>query len=174
MCIRDSRLTELYFNLATPHCVVRIGVLFRAANNSREDVVFCGFFIAVVRSVMGDQAGGAEKLAVALTVRQLLFRSSTQLALGWRLLPLLEQSIMQNINAIPSAIRPFAAILSFEVPTTELDPDFVPSISLCVGEFERWPKQKLLAVLTLIIQPLSPCVPINPCLPMIMLVVVYE
>ena len=136
MNLLTNRTTELYSNPTTPHCVVRIGVLFRAANNSREDVVFCGFFIAVVRSVMGDQAGGAEKLAVALTVRQLLFRSSTQLALGWRLLPLLEQIIMQNLNIIPSAIRPFAAILSFEVPTTELDPDFVPSISVCVGEFE--------------------------------------
>lgn len=92
MNLLTNRLTELYSNLTTPHCVVRIGVLFRAANNSREDVVFCGFFIAVVRSVMGDQAGGAEKLAVALTVRQLLLWSSTQLALGWRLLPLLEQT----------------------------------------------------------------------------------
>lgn len=84
MNILTNRATGLYSNPSTPHSVVRIGVLFRAANNSREDVVFCGFFIAVVRSVMGDQAGGAEKLAVARTVRQLLFRSSTQLALGWR------------------------------------------------------------------------------------------
>ena len=39
-------------------------------------------------------------------------------------------------NAVnPSVILPFAAICSFEVPTTELDPDFVPSVWLCAGEF---------------------------------------
>ena len=39
-------------------------------------------------------------------------------------------------NAVnPSAIRPFATICSFAVPTTELDPDFVPSVSVCIGTF---------------------------------------
>ena len=43
----------------------------------------------------------------------------------------------QNANTVnPSVILPFAAICSFEVPTTELDPDFVPSVWVCVGEFE--------------------------------------
>lgn len=35
----------------------------------------------------------------------------------------------QNTNAVnPSVILPFAAICNFEAPTTELDPDFVPSV----------------------------------------------
>ena len=31
--------------------------------------------------------------------------------------------------------KPFALICSFEVPTTELNPDFVPSVSVCMGVF---------------------------------------
>ena len=39
-------------------------------------------------------------------------------------------------NAVNSSvILPFAAICSFEAPTTELDPDFVPNVWFCVGEF---------------------------------------
>ena len=39
-------------------------------------------------------------------------------------------------NAVnPSVILPFAAICSFEAPTTELDHDFVPSVWFCAGEF---------------------------------------
>ena len=42
----------------------------------------------------------------------------------------------QKTNAVnPSVTLPFAAICSFEAPTTELDPDFVPSVWLCAGEF---------------------------------------
>ncbi len=42
----------------------------------------------------------------------------------------------QNIYTVnPSVILPFAAICSFEAPTTELDPDFVPNVWFCVGEF---------------------------------------
>jgi hypothetical protein len=42
----------------------------------------------------------------------------------------------QNIYTVnPSVILPFAAICSFEAPTTELDPDFVLNVWVCVGEF---------------------------------------
>lgn len=42
----------------------------------------------------------------------------------------------QNIYTVnPSVILPFAAICSFEAPTTELAPDFVPCVCFCVGEF---------------------------------------
>ena len=50
---------------------------------------------------------------------------------------------IQNTNAVnPSVILPFAAICSFEAPTTELDPDFVPCVWLCVGEFETFLEAK--------------------------------
>ena len=49
----------------------------------------------------------------------------------------------QNPNAVnPSVILPFAAICSFEAPTTELDPDFVPSVWLCAGEFATFDEAK--------------------------------
>ena len=49
----------------------------------------------------------------------------------------------QNANAVnPYVILPFAAICNFEVPTTELDPDFVPCVWVCVGEFETLAEAK--------------------------------
>ncbi len=36
----------------------------------------------------------------------------------------------------PVASKPFALICSFQVPTTELNPDFVPSVSVCIGSYE--------------------------------------
>ena len=49
----------------------------------------------------------------------------------------------QNANAVnPSVILPFAAICNFEVPTTELDPDFVPCVWVCVGEFSTFNEAK--------------------------------
>ncbi len=41
----------------------------------------------------------------------------------------------QTNTVNPSVILPFAAICNFEVPTTELDPDFVPCVWACAGEF---------------------------------------
>ena len=49
----------------------------------------------------------------------------------------------QNINAVnPSVILPFSAICNFEVPTTTLDPDFVPSVWVCVGDFATFDEAK--------------------------------
>ena len=46
-------------------------------------------------------------------------------------------------NAVnPSVILPFAAICNFEAPTTELDPDFVPNVWLCAGEFATFDEAK--------------------------------
>lgn len=43
----------------------------------------------------------------------------------------------QNNNApVASKNRPFALICSFQVPTTELNPDFIPSVYVVVGEYE--------------------------------------
>jgi len=49
----------------------------------------------------------------------------------------------QNIYTVnPSVILPFAALCSFEAPTTELDPDFVLNVWVCVGEFATLEKAK--------------------------------
>ncbi len=39
-------------------------------------------------------------------------------------------------NHAPVASKPFALICSYQVPTTDLDPDFVPSVSVCIGSYE--------------------------------------
>lgn len=35
-----------------------------------------------------------------------------------------------------SKTKPFALICSFRVPSTEIDPDFIPSVSVVLGEYE--------------------------------------
>ena len=43
----------------------------------------------------------------------------------------------QNTTVTATSVnRPFALICSYQVPTTELDPDFVPSVSVCIGSYE--------------------------------------
>ena len=39
-------------------------------------------------------------------------------------------------NHAPVASKPFALICSYQVPTTDLDPDFIPSVSVCIGSYE--------------------------------------
>ena len=40
------------------------------------------------------------------------------------------------------ASKPFALICSFRVPTTELNPDFIPSVSVVIGEYETQEQAK--------------------------------
>lgn len=40
------------------------------------------------------------------------------------------------------ASKPFALICSFQVPTTEVNPDFTPSVSVVVGEYETQEQAK--------------------------------
>ena len=62
-----------------PHIGAGIGVLFGAVDKAAR-LNLSGFFVAIVLPVMGGRARGAERLAVAPTVRQLLLRSPTRLA----------------------------------------------------------------------------------------------
>ena len=39
-------------------------------------------------------------------------------------------------------VKPFALICSYRVPTTEVNPDFVPSIHMVVGEYETQEQAK--------------------------------
>ena len=41
-----------------------------------------------------------------------------------------------------SKTKPFALICSFRVPSTELNPDFVPSIYVVIGEYETQEQAK--------------------------------
>lgn len=43
---------------------------------------------------------------------------------------------MTSIAQIPVQAKPFALICSFSVPTTELNPDLIPSINVVVGKYE--------------------------------------
>ena len=49
---------------------------------------------------------------------------------------------MTSVAQIPVKTKPFTLICDFEVPTTELDPDFVPSVSVVVGEYETQEQAK--------------------------------
>ena len=42
---------------------------------------------------------------------------------------------MANQTHAPVASKPFALICSYRVPTTEVNPDFIPSVSVCMGTF---------------------------------------
>jgi|GEM_PF-3059726 len=39
-------------------------------------------------------------------------------------------------NHAPVASKPFALICSYQVPSTELNPDFLPSISVVIGSYD--------------------------------------
>ena len=45
-------------------------------------------------------------------------------------------------NNAQVASKPFALICSFQVPTTELNPDFVPSVSVVVGHYDSQEQAK--------------------------------
>ena len=45
-------------------------------------------------------------------------------------------------NNAQVASKPFALICSFQVPTTELDPDLIPSVSVVVGAYETLEQAK--------------------------------
>ena len=43
----------------------------------------------------------------------------------------------QNTTVTATSVnRPFTLICSYQVPTTDLDPDFIPSVSVCIGSYE--------------------------------------
>ena len=42
----------------------------------------------------------------------------------------------------PVASKPFALICSYRVPSTEVNPDFVPSVSVVVGEYDSQEQAK--------------------------------
>ena len=49
---------------------------------------------------------------------------------------------MTSIAQIPVQVKPFALICSFRVPTTEVNPDFTPSVNVVVGEYETQEQAK--------------------------------
>lgn len=45
-------------------------------------------------------------------------------------------------NHAQVASKPFALICSFRVPTTELNPDFIPSVSVVIGHYDSQEQAK--------------------------------
>ena len=45
-------------------------------------------------------------------------------------------------NNAQVASKPFALICSFRVPTTELNPDFIPSVSVVIGHYDSQEQAK--------------------------------
>ena len=50
--------------------------------------------------------------------------------------------VLPSFHPIPVQVKPFALICSFQVPTTELNPDFIPSVSVVIGEYETQEQAK--------------------------------
>ena len=49
---------------------------------------------------------------------------------------------MANQTHAPVASKPFALICSYQVPSTDLDPDFIPSVSVVVGHYDSQEQTK--------------------------------
>ena len=49
---------------------------------------------------------------------------------------------MANQTHAQVASKPFALICSYRVPSTEVNPDFVPSVSVVVGEYDSQEQTK--------------------------------
>lgn len=47
----------------------------------------------------------------------------------------------QNHNALVAS-KPFALICSFQVPSTEVNPDFIPSVSVVIGHYDSQEQAK--------------------------------
>ncbi|MCB1656764.1 MAG: hypothetical protein KDI39_00880 [Pseudomonadales bacterium] len=45
-------------------------------------------------------------------------------------------------NHAPIASKPFALICSFKAPSTELNPDFIPSVSVVIGHYDSQEQAK--------------------------------
>ena len=43
---------------------------------------------------------------------------------------------MTSAAQIPIQVKPFALICSFQVPSTELDPDLIPHVKMVIGSYE--------------------------------------
>ena len=49
---------------------------------------------------------------------------------------------MTNQNNAQVASKPFALICSYRVPTTEVNPDFTPSVSVVIGHYDSQEQAK--------------------------------
>lgn len=128
-------LIGLYSNPATPHCVVGFGRPVHLAHSRANS----GFFVRTIQvfCVMAGLNGEAFGLASSKcwstnpyqSCHHLLGRSGD----GFKHLHL-ESAIMQNQSL--GQVRPFALVCSFQVPTTDLNPDFTPSITVVIGAYQ--------------------------------------
>ena len=50
--------------------------------------------------------------------------------------------VLPSFHPIPVQVKPFALICSFQVPTTELNPDFIPSVSVVIGHYDSQEQAK--------------------------------
>lgn len=129
-------LTGLYSNLATPHCVVGFGDPFNHDAQPRPYAVFLCVLHGYI--VLMGYVGRPSGLSVRDTGSPTLHSPSPMFGDfgdGFKT-PYHESAIMQNITINTSKIRPFALVCSFQVPTTDLTPDFTPSITVVIGAYQ--------------------------------------
>lgn len=134
-------LTGLYSNPATPHCVVWFGDQVNHDAQPRPYAVFLCVLHGYI--VLMGYVGRPSGLSVRDTGSPTLHSPSPMFGDfgdGFKT-PYHESAIMQNTSL--GQVRPFALVCSFQVPTTDLNPDFAPSITVIVGTFQT--KQEVIA-----------------------------
>lgn len=134
-------LTGLYSNPATPHCVVGFGRPDIPDAQPRPYAVFLCVLHGYI--VLMGYVGTPSGVPVRDTGRPTLHSPSPKFGRsgdGFKT-PYPEFDIMQNQSL--GQVRPFALVCSFQVPTTDLNPDFVPSITVIVGTYQT--KQEVIA-----------------------------
>ena len=135
-------LTGLYSNPSLPHCKFGLGSLNYSAHNRAR----CGFFVraiqvfCVMAGLTGETFGSVGSECPSANPYQSCHHLLGSFGDGLKHLHS-ESAIMQNQSL--GQVRPFALVCSFQVPTTDLNPDFAPSITVIVGTYQT--KQEVIA-----------------------------
>lgn len=143
-------LTGLYSNPSLPHCKFGLGSLNHIAHNRASS----GFFVrtiqifCVMAGLTGETFGSVGSMCPSANPYQSCHHLLGSFGDGFKHLHI-ESAIMQNTSL--TQVRPFALVCSFQVPTTDLNPDFAPSITVVIGAYET--RQEVIAARNAIASP---------------------
>ena len=130
-----NRLTGLYSNLNLPHCKFGLGGSNHIAHNRAKS----GFFVraiqilCVMTGLNGETFGSVGSMCLPANPIQSCHLLLGGFGDGLKNLHI-ESDIMQNQPL--AQVRPFALVCSFQVPTSDLSPDFIPSITVVIGAYQ--------------------------------------
>lgn len=144
-----NRLTGLYSNLATPHCVVRFGDLVNHDAQPRPYAVFLCVLHGNI--VLMGYVGRPSGLPVRDTGSPTLHSPSPMFGdFGDGFKPLYHESVIMQNQSL-AQVRAFALVCSFQVPTSDLNPDFTPSITVVIGAYQS--QEEIISARNAIVSP---------------------